>query len=236
MFILDPDFYPSQIPDLWLSYSFVATNIIKFVNNLIFEHVKKLFCQNTKNYSTLYPKNFIKLSKIWVWDPRSGIRKKTYSGSRIQGQKGTGSLIRIRNTAFYIFFKCTVRHLYFSASFSDDPAFFSFYTVCDVLFWQKCRCHKRAYGVKNTGIGKVSSLSTVPYRILSYVGKRNFYRSGTTSDRNPDPRLVGIRLLQYKWKNYQYFPDFAYCILVPTYVSVHFGLHCKISSIDKIKT
>jgi hypothetical protein len=31
----------------------------------------------------------------------SGIRKKTYSGSRIriQGQKGTGSLIRIRNNA-----------------------------------------------------------------------------------------------------------------------------------------
>ncbi len=37
-----------------------------------------------------------KLSKIWVWDPRSGIRKKTYSGS--QGQKGTGSRSRIRNT------------------------------------------------------------------------------------------------------------------------------------------
>ncbi len=30
----------------------------------------------------------IRLSKIWVWDP----------GSRIQGQNGTGSRIRIRNT------------------------------------------------------------------------------------------------------------------------------------------
>jgi hypothetical protein len=41
------------------------------------------------------------LSKIWVWDPRSGMRKKPtgYSGSRIQGQKDTGSRIRIRNTA-----------------------------------------------------------------------------------------------------------------------------------------
>jgi hypothetical protein len=38
---------------------------------------------------------FIKPSKKWVRDPRSG---KTYSGSRIQGLKGSGS--RIRNTAF----------------------------------------------------------------------------------------------------------------------------------------
>jgi hypothetical protein len=29
----------------------------------------------------------------------SGIRKKTYTGSRIKGPKGTGSRIRIRNTA-----------------------------------------------------------------------------------------------------------------------------------------
>ncbi len=36
-----------------------------------------------------------------IRDPRSGIRdpEKTYSGSRILGQKGTGSRIRIRNTA-----------------------------------------------------------------------------------------------------------------------------------------
>jgi hypothetical protein len=38
----------------------------------------------------------IKFSKIWVWDLGSEIRKKTYSGSRVQ--KGTGSRIRIRNT------------------------------------------------------------------------------------------------------------------------------------------
>jgi hypothetical protein len=51
----------------------------------------------------------INLSKIWVWDPGSviqdpGVRnpEKTYSGSdpgsRLQGQKGTGSRVRIRNT------------------------------------------------------------------------------------------------------------------------------------------
>jgi hypothetical protein len=131
MFILDPDFYPSQIPDLWLSFSFVATNIIKFVNNFIFEQVKKLFSQNTKNYSTvtLYPQNFIKLLLTYTIKDMGLVSKirnpeKTYSGSRIQGQKGSGSRIRIRNTALKKKFKCTVRHLYFSASFSDDPALF----------------------------------------------------------------------------------------------------------------
>jgi hypothetical protein len=39
---------------------------------------------------------------MWGWDPESEIRdpEKTYSGSRIQGSKGTGSRIRIRNTDF----------------------------------------------------------------------------------------------------------------------------------------
>ncbi len=60
------------------------------------------------------------LSKIWVWDPGSGIGffqiknvrnmglgsgirdpEKTYSGSRIQGSKDTGSRIRIRNTEIH---------------------------------------------------------------------------------------------------------------------------------------
>ncbi len=43
----------------------------------------------------------IKLSKIWVWNPRSGIRKKPIPDpwSLYRGQKGTGSRIRIRNTA-----------------------------------------------------------------------------------------------------------------------------------------
>jgi hypothetical protein len=39
-----------------------------------------------------------KLSKIWVWDPRSGIRKKPIPDPGSRGQKGTGSRIRIRNT------------------------------------------------------------------------------------------------------------------------------------------
>jgi hypothetical protein len=44
------------------------------------------------NFLLFTQKFVIKLSKIWVWDPGSG--KKIYSGSRIQGQIGTGSRIR----------------------------------------------------------------------------------------------------------------------------------------------
>jgi hypothetical protein len=44
------------------------------------------------------PKIVTKLSKILFWDPRSGIRKKPIPDPGSRGQKGTGSLIRIRNT------------------------------------------------------------------------------------------------------------------------------------------
>ncbi len=57
----------------------------------MFEQVKKIFLSESLRIICFYPKICLKLSKIWVWDPKSGIRKKTYSGSRIQGQKGTGS-------------------------------------------------------------------------------------------------------------------------------------------------
>ncbi len=50
-------------------------------------------CKNTKNYSTS-PKIVIKLLKIWVRGPGSGIRKKPFFGSRIQCQKGIGSRIQ----------------------------------------------------------------------------------------------------------------------------------------------
>ena len=41
---------------------------------------------------------FTMLSNIWVWDPRSGIRKKPIPDPGSRGQQGTGSRIRIRNT------------------------------------------------------------------------------------------------------------------------------------------
>jgi hypothetical protein len=75
----------------WKKLFFAATNLTKlkiilFWNadekigaNLNYQRIKELFTQ----------KIVTKLSNIWVWDPRSGIRKKRtgYSGSRIQGSK-----------------------------------------------------------------------------------------------------------------------------------------------------
>jgi hypothetical protein len=59
----------------------------------------------------------------------SGIRKKTYSGSRIrvQGSKGTGSQIRTRNTAFIQV-----------ASTGFGPGTAEYYGA----FWNYCRTNK----------------------------------------------------------------------------------------------
>jgi hypothetical protein len=67
---------------------------------------KKKFGPIFKELFNFLPKNCVKLSNIWVWDPgseirdpRSGIRKKTIPDPGSRGQKGIGSRIRIRNTA-----------------------------------------------------------------------------------------------------------------------------------------
>jgi hypothetical protein len=70
---------------------YVATNFTKSAeeNNLPnFQRIIELFTQ----------KIVTKFSKIWVWDPRSGIRKKPFPDPGSGGQRGTGSRIRIRNT------------------------------------------------------------------------------------------------------------------------------------------
>jgi hypothetical protein len=80
MFIPDPDFYPSRIPDpatatkergkkLVVLPFFVATNMKyhKIENNL-FNRKRKNLNQFTKNYVTFYQKIATKLAKIWVWD------------------------------------------------------------------------------------------------------------------------------------------------------------------------
>ncbi len=59
---------------------------------------KKMWAKFQRIIELLTQKIFTKLSKIWVWDPRSGIWKKSIPDSRSRGQKGTGSRIRIRNT------------------------------------------------------------------------------------------------------------------------------------------
>ncbi len=72
--------------------------------------LKKKIGASFQRIVELFTQKFVtKLKKIWgrdpgseIRDPRSGIRKKTYSGSqiRVQAQKGTGSRIRIRNTGW----------------------------------------------------------------------------------------------------------------------------------------
>jgi hypothetical protein len=48
---------------------------------------KKIWANFQRIIELLTHKIVTKLSKIWVWDPGSEIRKKTYSVSRIQGSK-----------------------------------------------------------------------------------------------------------------------------------------------------
>ncbi len=102
--IPDPDFYPSQIPDLgsriqkqqqkrgvkkiFLHTFYVATNFTKLNIILVLKCRRKKVWANFQRIIELFTQKIVtKLSKIWVRDP----------GSR--GQKGTGS--RIRNTATY---------------------------------------------------------------------------------------------------------------------------------------
>ncbi len=108
MFIPDPDFYPSRIPDLgfknsnkwerWKKFVVipftVATNFTKLKIILFWKCWRKKF---GAIWITIYLKIVTKLSKIWVWDPGSEIREKPIPDPRSKGQKGTGS--RIRNTA-----------------------------------------------------------------------------------------------------------------------------------------
>jgi hypothetical protein len=60
------------------------------MESYFFEMLKKKIWakKNNRTFSQKYG--------FGIRDPRS--RKKTYPGSRIQGKKGTGSRIRIRNT------------------------------------------------------------------------------------------------------------------------------------------
>ncbi len=66
----------------------------KIENYYSFEVLKKKIWANFQRIIELFTQKIVtKLTNIWVWDPGSEIRDpgKTYSGSRIQGSKGTGS-------------------------------------------------------------------------------------------------------------------------------------------------
>ncbi len=102
--IPDPDFYPSRIQQqhqkrrgkFFLSYHFCNHKYHKMVKSFIFEQAKKNLLAKTLRIIIFFLQKFvIKQSKLWVWDLRSGTGKNL---SQIQGQKGTGFRIRIRNT------------------------------------------------------------------------------------------------------------------------------------------
>jgi hypothetical protein len=96
MFIPDPDFYPSRIPDPITATKqrgekkfvvipfYVATNFTKLKIILVLKCRSKSLASFLRIIELFTQKIVTTLSKIWVWDPGSEIRKKTYSGSWIQ--------------------------------------------------------------------------------------------------------------------------------------------------------
>jgi hypothetical protein len=111
--IPDPEFYPSRIPDLgsripdrktatkergekkFVVITFLCSyKFFKIENYFSFEVLKKKIWANFQRVIELLTQKIVtKLSKIWVWDPRSGIRKKPIPDPGSRGQKGTGSRI-----------------------------------------------------------------------------------------------------------------------------------------------
>jgi hypothetical protein len=124
--IPDPDFYPSRIPDpgsripdpktatkergekkIWCHTFLFSHKFHKIVHYFSFEVLKKKIWTNFQTIIELFAQKIVtKLSKVWVWDPGSGIRDPG-SGKNLfripdPGVKKAldpGSRIRIRNTA-----------------------------------------------------------------------------------------------------------------------------------------
>ncbi len=91
-----------------LSYHFFCRHKYhKILNYFIFQQVKKFFSLNTKNYSTFYRKNLSLIHQKYGFGIRDPGSEKTYSESRIQGKKGTGS--RIRNIDSWQKFSSQIR-------------------------------------------------------------------------------------------------------------------------------
>jgi len=96
MFIPDPDFHPSLIfthpgsriqkqqqkrgvKHFFVIPFYVAPKFPEIKNYFSFEVLKKKIWANFQRIIELFTQKIVtKLSKIWVWDPRSGIRKNLF--------------------------------------------------------------------------------------------------------------------------------------------------------------
>jgi hypothetical protein len=102
MFIPDPDFYGSRIPDpktatkerggKKICYNFLFSHKVhKIANYFSFEVVKKKIWANFQRIIELFTQKIVtKLSKIWIRDPRSGIRKKPIPDLGVKKDPGSG--------------------------------------------------------------------------------------------------------------------------------------------------
>ncbi len=104
MFIPDPGSKNSNKRQGWKKFCcqtiFFGHKFHKTEYYFIFDMLTKNIWPNFPRIIEVFTQKIVtKPSKIWVWDPRSGIREKPIPDPGSRGQKGTGSRIRIRNTA-----------------------------------------------------------------------------------------------------------------------------------------
>ncbi len=114
IFIPDPDFYPSRIQKQQqkrgvkknFCHNFLCSHKFhKIAYYFSFEVLKKKNWANFQRIIELFTqKIFKKLSKIWVWDPRSGIRKKPTPDPGSRGHPGSGSATLISSGSVLRFY------------------------------------------------------------------------------------------------------------------------------------
>ncbi len=99
--IPDPDFYPSRIQKqqekrgvkkICCHTFFCSHKFHKIEYYLIFDMLKTIIWPNFQRTMEVFTQKIVtKLSKIWVWDPRSGIRKKPIPDPGVKKAPDPGS-------------------------------------------------------------------------------------------------------------------------------------------------
>jgi hypothetical protein len=119
MFIPDPNFHPSRIQKQQqkrgvkkiLCHTFLCSHKFhKIVHYFSFEVLKKKIWANFQRIIELFTQKIVtKLSKVWVWDPGSEIRKKSIPDPGSMGQKFP---IQIQVSIFKINFERIKKRLF----------------------------------------------------------------------------------------------------------------------------